>query len=116
MTNYEKEYKQCKNACGEPFSEFVAFFDSVESRLAVLDLGCGQGRDALMAARRGHSVHGVDMAPTGVAQLAARAKAEQLDLVCEVADIETFETDRAYDVVILDRVLHTPPSAIEDAV
>jgi 2-polyprenyl-3-methyl-5-hydroxy-6-metoxy-1,4-benzoquinol methylase len=26
----------------------------------VLDLGCGQGRDALFIARKGHSVFGVD--------------------------------------------------------
>lgn len=106
VTNYDEEYRRCESACGEPFGEFVAFFDSLESRLSVLDLGCGQGRDSLMAARRGHSVHGVDLSPTGIAQLAAIAKSEQLSLKCEVADVEKFEPKREYDVVVIDRVLH----------
>ena len=106
MTDYEKEYQSCENACGEPFDEFVSFFESAESGLWVLDLGCGQGRDALMAGRRGHHMHGVDLAPTGIAQMTARAKAEGLEATGEVADVETYETDRQYDVVILDRVLH----------
>jgi 2-polyprenyl-3-methyl-5-hydroxy-6-metoxy-1,4-benzoquinol methylase len=106
VTDYEKEYKRCENACGPPFDEFVAFFDSAVTELSVLDLGCGQGRDALVAARRGHRVHAVDLAPTSIAQVIARAKAEELDIRGEVADVEDIEVDREYDVVILDRVLH----------
>ena len=106
MTDYEKEYKRSEKACGDPFAEFVAFFDSAEGELWVLDLGCGQGRDALMAARRGHHVHGVDLAPTGIAQMITRAVAEGLDVTGEVADVEAYEAHREYDVVILDRVLH----------
>lgn len=106
MTDYEKEYLRCENACGDPFEEFVDFFDSAKSELSVLDLGCGQGRDALVAARRGHHVLGVDLAPTGIAQLMACASAAELDVECEIADIEEFEANQEYDVVILDRVLH----------
>lgn len=106
MTDYEKEYQRCDNACGEPFAVFVSFFESAQKGLWVLDLGCGQGRDALVAARRGYHVHGVDLAPTGIAQMTARAVAEGLEVTGEVADVETYESDRQYDVVILDRVLH----------
>lgn len=106
MTDYEKEYQLCENACGPPFDEFVAFFDSAVTELSVLDLGCGQGRDTLMAARRGHRVHAVDLAPTGISQVIVQAKAEELDISGEVADVEEIEMDREYDVVILDRVLH----------
>ena len=110
MTDYEDQYHRCDSACGEPFAEFVSFFESAERGLRVLDLGCGQGRDALMAARCGHHVHGVDQAPTGNAQMTARALADGLDATGEVADVETYETDREYDVVLLDRVLHMLPS------
>ena len=37
--------------------------------VSVLDLGCGQGRDALFIARRGHILLGVDAAQTGIKQI-----------------------------------------------
>jgi 2-polyprenyl-3-methyl-5-hydroxy-6-metoxy-1,4-benzoquinol methylase len=106
VTDYEKEYQRSRNACGEPFPEFVDFFDSFDRPLNVLDLGCGQGRDSLMAARRGHRVMAVDISTTGVAQMMSTAKEEALEVQSEVADVEAFETHEEYDVVILDRVLH----------
>jgi len=54
--------------CGQPFPEFVQFFvDFDQVNASVLDLGCGQGRDALFIARMGHDVLGVDLSPTGIA-------------------------------------------------
>ena len=44
MTGYEKEYQRCEAACGEPFEEFIEFFNAAPAPLSVLDLGCGQGR------------------------------------------------------------------------
>ena len=63
-----------------------------------------------MAARHGHEVDAVSLASSGIAQLAERAKREGLAIATEVADIESFNTDQHYDVVVLDRVLHMLPS------
>jgi len=61
MINYEKEFQNSRNVCGEPFPEIVEFFENYDDECAiVLDSGCGQGRDALFIARKGHSVLGVD--------------------------------------------------------
>ncbi len=63
MINYEKEYQNSRNVCGEPFPEIVEFFENYDDECAtVLDSGCAQGRDALFIARKGHSVLGVDTA------------------------------------------------------
>ncbi len=110
MTDYDREYQRCASACGEPFGEFVEFFSSQPAGLTVLDLGCGQGRDAVVAARSGHSVYGVDIAGSGIAQLKKQAVVEGIDVRCDLRDIEAFTTDREYDVVVLDRVLHMLPS------
>lgn len=104
---YERHYREGRGVCGEPFPELVAFFDTYERAEAdVLDLGCGQGRDALLAARRGHHVVGVDLSETGVAQMLADAQAEELDVEGVVGDIAEWEPIGMYDIVILDRVLH----------
>ena len=107
MTDYEREFQKSENVCGEPFQEIADFIRQLQmTNASVLDLGCGQGRDALMAARLGHRVAGVDIAETGVSQMTKQAEAEGLDVAGYVADIVSFEPPETYDVVLLDRVLH----------
>ncbi|MTI89036.1 MAG: class I SAM-dependent methyltransferase [Balneolaceae bacterium] len=107
MTDYEKQYKESPYVCGPPFADFVEFFENYEkSRANVLDLGCGQGRDALFIARMGHRVFGVDISKTGISQMLDEANKENIDVHGEVADIVTYEPSGEYDVVIIDRVLH----------
>lgn len=102
---YDKHYRDDPAACGVPFVEFEAFCgDAVPS--SVLDLGCGQGRDALMFARAGHRVVGIDVSSVGICQMCAVAKAERLEVEGVVADICTYERDERFGIVILDRVLH----------
>ena len=107
MTDYEKQYQKSRDVCGPPFPEFVAFFKHYEkTRAKVLDLGCGQGRDALLLARLGHRVLGVDISEAGIAQMLEDAEREDLDVRGVVADVVEYEPCEDYDVVILDRVLH----------
>jgi tellurite methyltransferase len=106
-TDYETIYQQQRHALGDPTPSIVAFFDAYPKPSAdVLDLGCGQGRDALFIARRGHRMVGVDLSLTGIEQLLADAKAESLPIQGMVADLRDFEPSENYDVVVLDRTLH----------
>ena len=55
--DYDKLYRSTPRALGEPTELFVDFFKhQAEESLRVLDVGCGQGRDALFIARMGHCV------------------------------------------------------------
>jgi SAM-dependent methyltransferase len=111
MTDYEQQFRKCRNACGEPFPEFVRFFEEYPGDPGtVLDLGCGQGRDALLAASHGHSVVGVDFSPTGVSQMQQAAAARGLAVEGVVADVVSYRPRRKHGIVILDRVLHMLPS------
>lgn len=104
---YERHYREGRDVCREPFPELVTFFDTYDqSEADVLDLGCGQGRDALLAARRGHHVVGVDLSETGVAQMLEDARAEGLHVEGVVGDIAEWRPAGTFDVVVLDRVLH----------
>lgn len=106
-TDYEKVYQQQRHALGEPNKAFVAFFDQYDRQSAdILDIGCGQGRDALFIARRGHRVVGVDIANTGIAQLLEDARAEGLHVEGIVADLRDFIPTGTYDVLVIDRTLH----------
>lgn len=110
---YDKHYSESDRACGEPFKPFVDFVAGQTRQLRVLDLGCGQGRDALLFARGGHDVVGVDLSSVGIGQLQATARAESLAIHAEVADIAIYQPVGTFDVVVLDRVLHMLPSDSE---
>lgn len=112
---YDTHYRDDPAACGAPFAEFEAFCGDVEPG-SVLDLGCGQGRDALMFARAGHRVVGVDVSSVGIGQMSQSAKAEGLDVEGVVEDICAYEPEEPFDLVILDRVLHMLPSSARASV
>jgi 2-polyprenyl-3-methyl-5-hydroxy-6-metoxy-1,4-benzoquinol methylase len=104
---YEKHYKEGRNILGDPFPEYVQFFESYSKKGArVLDIGCGQGRDALFVARMGHSVLGIDLSETGIRQMLEDAVEKDIAIRGVVADLIDYEYEEDYDVVVIDRVLH----------
>ena len=105
--DYDELNRSTPHALGDPTAQFVDFFKDVDgSGLSVLDVGCGQGRDALFIARLGHSVTGVDLSPNGIEQLVAEGAREGLAIKGVVADLTDYVPDRAYDIVLIDRTLH----------
>ena len=101
---YEAIYAAQRHALGAPFPAIIDLIDTLPKGLDVLDLGAGQGRDALPIARRGHRVVAVDIAPTGLMQLAEDAAGLKVETV--VADLNTYAPEGQFDVAILDRTLH----------
>ena len=105
--DYDKLYGETRDALGEPTSAFVDFFDRLEQRTArVLDLGCGQGRDAIFIARKRHQVVAVDISSNGIRDLKDIAAHENLPVECAVADIVTYQPNGLFDVILIDRTLH----------
>ena len=105
--NYDKLYGETRDALGEPTSIFVDFFEQLDRQnVRVLDVGCGQGRDAIFIARNGHRVVGVDISPNGIRDLKDVAAQEKLPIEGVIADIAAYEPDGEFDVILIDRTLH----------
>lgn len=105
--DYDKLYGETRDALGQPTSNFVEFFHQYRRDQArVLDVGCGQGRDALFIARQGHAVVGLDISPNGIRDLTTVARQENLAIEGVVADIATYTPEGTFDVVVVDRTLH----------
>jgi SAM-dependent methyltransferase len=64
-----------------------------------LDLGCGEGGDALWLAAAGWTVTGVDISPTAIARARAAAAAAGLDAEFVVSDLSTWSTPERFDLV-----------------
>ena len=106
-TDYERFYQDNPRGLGAPTKEFVAFFDDYDRQCAnVLDVGCGQGRDALFIARLGHAVTAIDHAPSGICDLKADAAREGLSINAQTADIRGNDWGGPFDVIVIDRTLH----------
>jgi tellurite methyltransferase len=67
---------------------------------SVLELGCGLGNLTLAAARRGLTVTALDACPNAVADLQRRARAEQLAVRVEEADLAEWQATATYDCVV----------------
>jgi tellurite methyltransferase len=106
MPRYDEQYQVEENLFGKPYPEFVSFVKTMGIKGNALDLGCGQGRDALMLAGEGFRVTGVDESRTGISQMLARARAQDLNVIGVVGDFYHFEFSQEYDVIVLDSILH----------
>jgi cyclopropane fatty-acyl-phospholipid synthase-like methyltransferase len=71
---------------GRPQAAFVRLADADELRGRVLDVGCGTGEHALMAAAEGLEAIGVDAAPTAIGRARQKAAQRSLDARFEVWD------------------------------
>lgn len=107
MSNYDQQYTLETELFGEPYPEFEAFVRLLNGQgKTALDMGCGQGRDALMLARHGYNVTGVDASAVGIQQMEERAKRAGLAVKGLVASFYDFVPDTTYDAIVLDSILH----------
>lgn len=107
MDSYDKQYQVEESLFGSPYAEFEVFVEKhgVKGGTA-LDLGCGQGRDALMLAKHGYIVTGVDSSHVGVSQMVERAEAHDQIIHGVVDDIYTYALAEPFDLIVLDSILH----------
>ncbi len=105
--DYDELYGSTPWALGEPTPFIVDHFTQMTgSNLTILDVGCGQGRDAIFLAKLGHKVTGIDLSANGISDLEELAKESGLSIAGEVVDLCNYTPDGQFDVVLIDRTLH----------
>lgn len=95
---------------GRPQAPFVALAESGALHGRVLDLGCGTGEHALLAAAFGSTATGVDIAPTAIEQASAKALERGLDARFLARDaLEMDDLGESFDVVLDSGFFHVLP-------
>lgn len=74
---------------------------------SALDVGCGEGADAIWLADQGWSVTGIDLSPTALARAAEHGRARGADVEWRHVDLTRTGPDATYDLVTA-HFLHLP--------
>jgi SAM-dependent methyltransferase len=94
-----------------PSRWLVENLDLIPLGLPVLDIACGRGRHALFLARRGWMVHAIDRNREALDALSAAARALDLAITTEAADLEMGAPDLGsgpFGAVVVFNYLYRP--------
>ena len=101
-TNYEKWYEGDEYYWGlEPAElcyEILKLLPD-DPTLKILDIGCGEGKDAVYFAKKGYQVTAFDITENGIRKTKALAEKEGVKINAFVADINDFEINEKFDVI-----------------
>ena len=73
---------------------------------SVLDVGCGEGKDAVFLAKCGYIVTAFDISETGIEKSKRLAEHNRVNVNFFKADIVDFRFDMNYDIIFSSGVLH----------
>jgi len=106
--SYNKTYQNNPNLWGnKPNNLLLMFENDFIPNSNVLDLGCGQGRDALYLAKKGFNVLAIDSSNIAIKQLLEKSEQEQLtNLTVECVDASNFSLQsNKYQIINLHNLL-----------
>lgn len=99
-SEWNARYSATKFWSGKPNSTLVSVAQELDAGKA-LDLGCGEGGDAVWLARHGWRVRGVDFSGNALAHADSASEEQGVAARCEwvQADLSVWTTNRSYDLV-----------------
>ena len=109
MSYYDEVYRSNEYYWGNLPSEMcgkILFYFPPIDKPKVLDIGCGEGKDAIFLAKCGYEVDAFDLTTSGISKLESLAKDSGVSLNANTADLMTYEPQKLYDVIYCSGALH----------
>jgi tellurite methyltransferase len=88
---------------------------SQDRTLTLLDLGCGEGRNAVYFAKHGFQVIGLDASPMGLEKTRRLAEKAGVSVETVEGDIVTWRPEESYDVIFSTGTLQYLPPEVREA-
>ncbi|ACL19027.1 transcriptional regulator, XRE family [Desulfitobacterium hafniense DCB-2] len=109
ITIYEEEYKTQEYYWGiVPSKMCLRVLELIPptTRLKLLDIGCGEGKDAVFFARNGYDVTAFDISDAGIEKTKRLADNAGIQVKVFKADILDYRLDTNFDILFSSGVLH----------
>jgi cyclopropane fatty-acyl-phospholipid synthase-like methyltransferase len=100
MNEYDAAYEGTQGYFGAPSPLLTEHLDLIPEGARVLDIGVGQGRNAMLLAERGCSVTGIDPSSASIEQTAAAAAAAGVEMELFRLPAHDYFSEEKYDVVL----------------
>ncbi len=119
MTDYEKKYQSEDYYWGHKPSRMVYEVMKCmpcDRPLRLLDVGCGEGKNAIFFARNGYIVTAIDISEAGLKkgrQLAEKCGVS-VNFVC--ADLLKLRLETSFDIIFCSGVLHYVPEELRETI
>lgn len=104
--SYKRSGKLDTFGGGKPSKNVVDIASRMPSGSDALDLGCGEGRNALYLVSIGINTVAVDISESGIEKLKFMAEQMNLNVDAHICDIRTFEFGTKYDLIVCQGTLH----------
>ena len=105
---WEKAYQEYDAVAfsNEPNITITEFESFMSSQSKVLDVGCGEGQNAIYLARQGHYVDAFDLSEHGIAKLKHRCELFETQVNAFAADLTAYQFEQCYDMILCFGTLH----------
>jgi tellurite methyltransferase len=97
-----------------PTADIAEYWNLFPHGGTVLDVGCGEGRNAIFLAEKGFDVDAFDISEAGIAKAKKIAASRGLKINFFCKDIGEFIFEKTYDVILSHGVLHLCEKEIRD--
>lgn len=91
-----------------PTGDVVEVYSAFINNSTILDVGCGEGRNSIFLAQKGHNVDAFDISEAGIEKAIKNAYTNDLHVNFLVKDLAEFIFEKEYDVILSHGVLHLP--------
>lgn len=102
ITQYEKWYESEDYFWGTTEAELCHELIKLippSKDIKVLDIGCGEGKDAVYMAKQGYTVYAFDITKSGINKTLRMAKENDVEINAFIADINDFNIDEKFDII-----------------
>ncbi len=119
MNSYDRKYDSDDYYWGKKPSvmcERIVKLHPPGPDVTVLDIGCGEGRNAVYLARQGYTVSAFDISRNGIDKTLRYAEEADVQVEAFKANINEYRLGKPYDILFATGSLHYMPPEIRDKI